>query len=173
MHKDNGIIHFIATGGTIDSYYDPVEATALPNEHSYIPKFVPMLQLYEKIQFTEAFMKDSRDITSKDRKKILKIVEESKASRIVITHGSYTVSDTAKYLEKNLKKRDKTIIFVCSLIPLMGFAPTDAGFNLGYAVAKSQDLGKGIYVCMNGRVFDAKEVVKILETGRFASIYTK
>ena len=59
------------------------------------------------------------------------------------------------------------------MIPINGFAPTDAGFNLGYAVAKSQDLKNGIYVCMNGKVFAPEEVVKILSEGRFGSIYKK
>ena len=56
---------------------------------------------------------------------------------------------------------------------LTGIFPTDAGFNLGYAIAKSQDLNVGIYICMNGRVFKPEEVVKILSAGRFGSLYTK
>ena len=172
MEKEN-TLHFIMTGGTIDSFYDPVKATAVPTEHSYIPTYVGFLQLHEEIEFTEVMMKDSRDITDNDRQKILEVVEASTSKRIIITHGSYTVATTAKYISKNLKRRDKVIIFVCSLIPIMGFAPTDAGFNLGYAVAKSQEMKQGIYVCMNGRVFTPEEVVKILETGRFTSAYTK
>lgn len=166
-------IHFIITGGTIDSYYDPVKETALPNEHSSIPNFIPILKLYETCLFTEVFMKDSRDIVPSDRRKILRAVKQSKLKRIIITHGSYTVAVTAKYIKKNLLKKDKVIIFVCAMIPLTGISPTDAGFNLGYAVAKSQDLPAGIYVCMNGRVFAAEEVIKILAQGRFGSIYTK
>lgn len=166
-------IHFIITGGTIDSYYDPIKATALPNTHSSLPNFIPLLKLYETSRFTEVLMKDSRDITSGDRKKILRAVAQSRSKRIIITHGSYTVATTAKYLKKNLGKNAKVIIFVCAMIPLSGISPTDAGFNLGYAVAKSQDLPAGVYVCMNGRVFAAEEVVKILSKGRFGSIYTK
>ncbi len=166
-------LHFIITGGTIDSYYDAIKETAVPSQDSYIPKFIPMLKLYEQCIFTELFMKDSRAITSTDRKKILKAVEQSKSKRIVITHGSYTVADTAKYLKKNFVNKNKTIIFVCSMIPLLGFAPSDAGFNLGYAIAKTQDLDAGIYVCMNGRAFDPEEVVKIVSEGKFGSIYTK
>lgn len=171
MKKDT--IHFILTGGTIDSYYDIVKETAITNDHSYIPKFIPMLKLYESTIFTEVCMKDSRDIKSADRKKILNAVKKSKSKRIIITHGSYTISDTARFLNKELKNNEKTIILVCSMVPLMGFSPTDAGFNLGYAVAKLQDLEAGIYVCMNGRVFAPEEVVKILSEGRFESIYTK
>lgn len=168
-----GKLHFVMTGGTIDSYYDPVKGTAIPTEHSYIPTFVRLLQLYEDSEFSEVFMKDSRDITDEDRQKVLDAVENSSAERIIITHGSYTVVETARFIENNLRNKNKTIIFVCSLIPIMGFTPTDAGFNLGYAVAQSQELSQGVYVCMNGRVFNPEEVKKVLETGRFASEYTK
>ncbi len=168
-----GQIHFIITGGTIDSYYNPIQETTLPNDHSYIPKFVPYLKLYETCIFTEVFMKDSRKINDFDRKKILDTVVKSPSKRIIVTHGSYTVVETAKYLQKKIHRTGKVIIFVCSMIPLMGFSPSDAGFNLGYAVAKSQDLTNGIYVCMNGKVFAPEKVVKILSEGRFGSIYTK
>ena len=166
-------LHFIITGGTIDSYFDPITEKTFPCEHSYIPKFVDILKLYESITFSEIFMKDSRDINDKDRKKIFQEIEKSNSSRIIITHGSYTVAETARYINNKINNLYKVIIFVCSMIPINGFAPTDAGFNLGYAVAKSQDLKNGIYVCMNGKVFAPEEVVKILSEGRFGSIYTK
>jgi len=166
-------INFIITGGTIDSYYDPIKETAVPNLNSAIPNFIPLLKLYETCVFTTVFLKDSRNITDRDRKKILDAVKAAASRRIIITHGSYTVADTAKYLQKNFTKNNKVIIFVCSMVPLNGISPTDAGFNLGYAIAKSQDLKNGIYVCMNGRVFAPGEVVKILSEGRFGSIYTK
>ncbi len=100
-------------------------------------------------------------------------MRRSKSKRIIITHGTYTLPDTARYLKANLKSSSKIIIFVCSMIPLVGFTPTDAGFNIGYAMAKTQDLSEGIYVCMNGRIFAPEEVVKILSEGRFGSIFTK
>ncbi len=169
----NDKLHFIMTGGTIDSYYDGTKDTAVPNEHSVVPKFIKTLKLYETCEFTEVCMKDSRGLNDSDRKKILKTVEKSKPKRTIITHGTYTLSDTARYLEAHLKNKDKTIIFVCSMIPLEGFIPTDAGFNIGYAVAKSQELSAGIYVCMNGRIFAPDEILKKLSEGRFGSIYTK
>lgn len=166
-------LHFIMTGGTIDSYYDGTQDTAVPSEHSYIPKFIKILKLYEECEFTEVCMKDSRSITELDRKNIFDAVANSRSKRIIITHGTYTLPDTARYLSANLKDHHKVIIFVCSMIPLDGFIPTDAGFNLGFAVAKSQDLSEGIYVCMNGRIFIPEEIVKLLSEGRFGSIYTK
>ena len=172
MSKNNKL-HFILTGGTIDSYFDGTKDTAVPNEHSIVPKFVSILKLYEECEFTEVCMKDSRELNETDRKNILDAVASSEAERIIITHGTYTLPDTARYLQANLKDHGKVIIFVCSMIPLEGFTPTDAGFNIGYAVAKSQELAEGIYVCMNGRIFTPDEVVKILSEGRFGSIYTK
>ena len=172
MTKNNKL-HFIITGGTIDSYYDGTKDTAVSNEYSIVPKFVKILRLYEECEFTEVCMKDSRDLNETDRKDILEAVIKSKSKRIIITHGTYTLPDTARYVEANLKDHGKVVIFVCSMIPLEGFTPTDAGFNIGYAVAKSQELPKGIYVCMNGRLFAPDEVVKILSEGRFGSIYIK
>ena len=170
---ENNKLHFILTGGTIDSYYDGTKDTAITNEHSVVPKFIKVLKLYEECEFTEVCMKDSRELNETDRKNILEAVINSKSQRIIITHGTYTLPDTARYLQAKLKDHGKIIIFVCSMIPLEGFTPTDAGFNIGYAVAKSQELSEGIYVCMNGKIFIPDEVVKILSEGRFGSIYTK
>lgn len=172
MTKNNKL-HFIITGGTIDSYYDGTKDTAVTNEHSIVPKFVKILRLYEECEFTEVCMKDSRDLNETDREDILEAVIKSESQRIIITHGTYTLPDTARYVGANLKDHDKIVIFVCSMIPLEGFTPTDAGFNIGYAVAKSQELPKGIYVCMNGRLFTPDEVVKMLSEGRFGSIYAQ
>ena len=172
MTEDNKIL-FILTGGTIDSHYDGSKDTAVPNEHSVVPKYIQSLKLYEEVEFTEVCMKDSREINESKRKKIIDIISNSNNIRIIITHGTYTMPDTARYLSANLTDNNKVIIFVASMIPLAGFTETDAGFNLGYAIAKSQDLKEGIYVCMNGRIFDPEEVVKIISEGRFGSIYTK
>ncbi len=171
--SENNKLHFIMTGGTVDSYYDGTKDTVVTNEHSVVPKFIKILKLYEECEFTEVCMKDSRELIESDRKNILEAVTSSQAKRIIITHGTYTLPDTAKYLQANLKNHGQVIIFVCSMIPLEGFTPTDAGFNIGYAVAKSQELSEGIYVGMNGKIFVPGEVVKNLSEGRFGSIYTK
>ena len=69
-------IHFIITGGTIDSYYESTKDTAVPNEKSAIPRFVKNLKLYSPVEFTEICMKDSRDIVKADLKNILDAVEK-------------------------------------------------------------------------------------------------
>jgi L-asparaginase len=71
--------------------------------------------------------------------------------------------DTARYLEANLKNNKKTIILTGSMIPLVGFTPSDAPFNLGYSIAKIENLKKGIYVCMNGTIFKPSEVLKLIK----------
>jgi L-asparaginase len=79
--------------------------------------------------------------------------------------------DTARFLEANLKRRDQTILLTASAIPIVGFAPSDGPFNLGFAIAKVEDLPSGVYVAMNGRIFSPKEVMKVMSEARFASIF--
>lgn len=111
-------IHFIVTGGTIDSYYDAMQDTAIPRENSIIPKYLKYLKLDTRCVFTEICMKDSRTLDQKDRAKILKTVEKSKYEKVIITHGTYTLPDTARFLEHNLKRKDLTIILTGSMVPL-------------------------------------------------------
>ena len=165
------IIHFIITGGTIDSFYESTKDTVIPNEKSIIPRFVKSLKLYDPVEFTEVCMKDSRDIVEKDLKNILNVVEKSPHKKIIITHGTYTMPDTARFLKANLKRKDQTIIITGSMIPLLGFSPSDGPFSIGYSISKVQDLEPGIYVCMNGRVFSSEEVMKVNKEGRFSSVF--
>ncbi|MBU1032110.1 asparaginase [Patescibacteria group bacterium] len=168
-----GGVHFLITGGTIDSYYDGTKDTVVPNEHSVIPEFINSLRLYEKCSFTEICMKDSRAIDQNDRNKLLKIIEESPDQKIIITHGTYTMPDTARFLKANLKRNDQVIILTGSFIPIKGFSPSDGPFNLGYAVAQLDKLQPGIYVCMNGKTFNPEEVIKLMSEGTFTSIFNK
>ena len=164
-------IHFILTGGTIDSYYEATEDTALPLEQSCIPPFIKSLKLYEKTFFTEVCLKDSRKITEDDLKQMVEEIEMSPHKKIIITHGTYTMPDTARFLKAKLRRTDQTIVFTGSMVPLLGFTPSDAPFNLGYSIAKVQELPPGIYVCMNGKVFSPDEVSKLLYEGKFKSIF--
>lgn len=143
----------------------------MPSEHSAIPKFIKSLNLDRNFVFTEVCMKDSRGLTEADRKKILQSVEKSIAQKIVITHGTYTMPDTARYLQANLKRSDQIIILTGAMIPLIGFSPSDAPFSLGYALASLDSAKPGVYVAMNGHLFDADEVVKNIKEGKFISIF--
>lgn len=164
-------VHFILTGGTIDSHYDGSKDTAVPNRTSAIPEYIKSLKLYDNVQFTEVCMKDSRDLTNVDLAKILHTVQRSKSDKIIILHGTYTMPDTARFLEARLKGNKKRIILTGAMIPLIGFSPSDSPFNLGYALAMVKTSAIGIYVAMNGRLFRPNEVVKVLRQGRFASVF--
>jgi len=102
MAKKKDVIHFILTGGTIDSYYDGAKDTVAVRERSVIPDYIKSLQLYEKPMFTQVCMKDSRALTEKDRAKMMQVIKDSSASKIIITHGTYTMPDTARYLKVHL-----------------------------------------------------------------------
>lgn len=164
-------IHFIITGGTIDSYYEGTRDTVVPSAHSIIPSFIHSLKLYTPSIFTELCMKDSRELTTEDLGRIVEAVEQSSCTRIIITHGTYTMPDTARYVKANLHRKDQTIVLTGSMIPIVGFAPSDGPFHLGYAVAQVQLLEPGVYLCMNGKTFSPEEVMKVGVEGKFRSIF--
>ncbi len=116
-------------------------------------------------------MKDSRSLTKQDLKKICSAIQKSPLERIIITHGTYTMPDTARYLKANLKRKDQKVILTGSMLPLKGFDFTDAPFNLGFAMGNIQNIDNGIYLCMNGHIFTPEEVAKNLSLGRFYSIF--
>ena len=171
MEKET--IHFVITGGTIDSFYNGAKDSVEPMKNSAIPEFIESLKLHEKTIFSQVCMKDSRALTKKDISKITDVIEKSISKKIIITHGTYSMPDTAKFIKTNLKRKDQTIILTGSMIPLLGFAPSDAPFNLGYSLAEVQKLPAGIYVAMNGRVFQPEEVIKLLYEGKFISVFNK
>ncbi len=171
MTEKNYPIHFIMTGGTIDSYYDGKKDTVVPNEKSIIPQYINSLKLYNEVKFSQICMKDSRDINQADLKKALTRIENSHCKHVIITYGTYTVPDAARFIEANLKRKDQVIILTASMTPMSGFAMSDGPFNLGYALAKVQDLEPGIYICINGKVFSSNEVMKVMSQGMFASIF--
>lgn len=171
--EKNKKIHILMTGGTIDSYYNGIKDTSEPLQHSAIPNYINSLKLDEEVIFTEICMKDSRSITQDDRLKLLNEIEKSEETNILISHGTYTMPDTARYLEGNLQRKDQKIILTGSMIPLTGFSPSDGGFNLGFSIASFRNCEPGVYVCMNGILLNASEVVKLLNEGRFTSVFNK
>ena len=79
--------------------------------------------------------------------------------------------DTARYLEANLTRHDQIIVLTGSMIPLHGVVPSDAAFNLGFSFAKVLDLKPGVYISMQGKIYEAREVAKDMHRGRFYSIF--
>jgi L-asparaginase len=93
--------------------------------------------------------------------------EQCDENKIVITHGTDTMSDTAQYLAQ--KVTSKTIVLTGAMIPIK-FGSSDGLFNLGSALAFAQTLPPGVYVAMNGRYFTADNVRKNKQTGVFEEV---
>jgi len=142
-------IKFLTTGGTIDKVYFDAKS-----EYEVGPPQVADL-LHEanvtfEFEIESVLRKDSLDLTEADRALIRERVAQDAASRIVVTHGTDTMIQTARVLEGI---PGKTIILTGSMQPAR-FRVTDAEFNLGVAVAAAQLLPPGVYLAMNGRIFD-------------------
>lgn len=167
----NKAVHLIITGGTIDATWDGRQDTAVVAEHSIIPDYIGKLSLYAQVKFTEVCMKDSRALTPEDVKKVLDTIENCEEEKIIITHGTYTMPDTARYIKANLKRKGVTVVLTGAMTPLKGFDMSDASFNLGYAFSQVQNLEPEVYLCMNGRTFSSEEVAKSMSEGKFYSVF--
>lgn len=161
-------IHFILTGGTIEKSYDPQTEKPEFRTGSIIPEYLQnIVKAYPQITIETVCQIDSLQMTDDIREKIYRSICNATSDRIIIIHGTSTMQDTAHYLDKNLCNNFKKIILTGAMIPMKEFAMSDGGFNLGYAMAKIDDVASGVYVCMNARCFRAGHVVKNLEIGRF------
>ena len=107
--------------------------------------------------------KDSLEISAEDRQQIVKHVQAEDCARILITHGTDTMVDTACCL---MEVPDKTIVLTGAMQPAR-FRNTDAVFNIGYAIAAAQHLPYGVYLAMNGQLFSPQSVQKNREAGQF------
>ncbi|MEW6748175.1 MAG: asparaginase domain-containing protein [Candidatus Micrarchaeota archaeon] len=157
-------IKVLVTGGTIDGIeYESIEDAPKSHE-SLIPGLLREARVSTDYSVEILMSKDSRFVTDDDRKIILERCKECEEGRIIITHGTFTMPDTAKYLGK--QDIGKTIVLFGSAVPA-NKEGSDALFNLGAALMAVQLLPAGVYVIMNGRVFSWDNVKKNLETGYF------
>ena len=155
-------IKIYTTGGTIDKvYFDQKSDYQVgdPQANGVLERANVVLD-YE---VESIIRKDSLDFTEEDRELIRKKVASTPLERVVITHGTDTMIDTAKVL-KNIS--GKTIVMTGSMYPAQ-FRDSDAVFNIGGAVTAAQILGPGVYIVMNGRVFKPNQVRKNAELNRF------
>lgn len=159
-------IKIITTGGTIDGldYDNELEKPNTTGNH--ILRFLRNANVQFDYALEQAFSKDSRFITVEDRELLERTITSCSEEKILITHGTFTMAQTAEFLGK--RKIAKTIVLVGSFI--LGDDPeTDAPFNLGYAISALQNLENGVYVAMNGTVFSWNNVVKNDSENRFQS----
>lgn len=159
-------IRILITGGTIDClYYDPDE-DEWDYDGTFIPEMLRQSQVSEPVEVEKLMLKDSREITNEDRELILERCKNCEEDNIIITHGTFTMPDTAGYLGGKI---DKTIVLTGSFIPY-NEDNSDALFNLGCAFGAVQSLVEGVYLTMNGKVFPYDNVKKNLDTGKFEEL---
>ena len=157
-------VKIYTTGGTIDKTYFDAKSEYEVGD----PQIVDILRFANVgIDYVveTVLRKDSLDMTDEDRELLVRRVREEPCDRILITHGTDTMVDTARELEHI---DGKTIVLVGSLSPAQ-FKNSDAEFNIGFALAAVQVLPAGVYIAMNGSVFEPAKVRKNRERNRFES----
>lgn len=162
MHQTEKF-HLLTTGGTIDSYYDPDNCTAVCHTQSVLPEFLRQhCQVKpEDYLFTPLCSKDSRDIGETERLDLLQAVINSPLQAIVITHGSFTAFETGRFLNNRAELfAGKTVIITGALRPIDGFTYSDGLFNLGASALAAQYAPAGVYICIDGSLHtpDSREV---------------
>ena len=155
-------IHVLTTGGTIDKVYFDAKS-----EFEVGPPMIAELlkeaHVTAEVTIEPVLAKDSLELSDADRQLIRERVVACEADRILITHGTDTMTETAKTLAD---VAGKTIVLTGSMQPAR-FRNTDAVFNVGFALGVVQVLPPGVYLAINGRVFDAAHVRKNRERQRF------
>ena len=159
-------IRFYVTGGTFDKEYNDITGELFFRD-THVRDMLKMGRCNLDLEIRTLMMIDSNEMTDVDREMIRKSCEESSRERIVITHGTDTIAETARYLGEAVK--DKTIVLVGAMIPFT-FGSSDGLFNLGAALAFAQTLPHGVYVAMNGRLFRGDNVRKNRSTGLFEEV---
>lgn len=145
----------LTTGGTIDKLYFDALSTYQIGE-SVVDRMFKTARVTLPYRIVEVMRKDSLEMTDDDRALIARQVGEVAETRIVITHGTDTMTQTAQALAGI---PGKTIVLVGALSPAR-FAESDASFNLGMAIATAQAAPAGVWIVMNGTVFDGLRVRK-------------
>ncbi|MCK4903284.1 MAG: asparaginase [Candidatus Marinimicrobia bacterium] len=160
------IIRIIVTGGTFDKEYNEIIGK-LYFKNSHVQNMLELGKSRLDLNIRTLMMIDSCNMTEEDRYIIAKNCEKADEKKIIITHGTDTMVETARVLAESVK--DKTIILTGAMIPYT-FGSSDGLFNLGSAIAFVQTLPVGIYIAMNGRYFKWDNVCKNKKIGEFEEI---
>jgi L-asparaginase len=162
-------IRIFITGGTFDKEYNEITGQLYFND-THMHDLLEMGRSKAKTEILTLMMVDSLEMTDDDRNLIAYHCNQCEENMIVITHGTDTMSDTARLLAKEVK--NKTVILTGAMIPIK-FGSSDGLFNLGSALAFAQTLPPGTYVAMNGRYFHADNVRKNKESGMFEELSSR
>lgn len=156
----------LTTGGTIDKVYFDALSSYQVGE-TQLGKVLEIARVAVPFEIRELLRKDSLELDDADRDAIAAAVADARTARIVITHGTDTMTETAKVLAAAVP--GKTIVLTGALSPAR-FAETDANFNLGMAFATAQVAPAGVWIAMSGQVFDGLKVRKDRDAGKFVAL---
>ena len=159
-------IKILVTGGTIDKVYNELTGE-LTFGTSNLDEMLECSRSTVGINTEVLFLKDSLDMNDEDRSLILSKCLECSEDKVMVTHGTDTMVETAQLLGNKIK--DKTIVLFGSMIPY-SINNSDALFNLGAALSAVQNKTNGVYIAMNGQVFDFDKVEKNKALGIFENI---
>lgn len=159
-------IRIFITGGTFDKEYNELNGQLFFKD-THMADLLKMGRCRIDVSIQKLMLIDSLDMTTADRDHILQQCKHCREDRIVITHGTDTMTETALQLAESIS--NKTIVLTGAMIPI-AFGSSDGLFNLGSALAYAQALPAGVYVAMNGRYFNHNNVRKNKETGVFEEI---
>ena len=158
------MIQILITGGTFDKSYNHISGD-LFFEKTHIPEMLERSKCRLNVDVKTLMMIDSLEMTKKDIEKIIDQCKKTKSSRIVITHGTDTMVNTAEKIAEKIK--NKTIVLTGAMIPYAFGSSSDGFFNLGSALSFVQTLKNGIYISINGQYFDYDKVEKNKLKGYF------
>ena len=159
-------IRIFVTGGTFDKEYDEITGRLFFKE-THVPEMLRLGRSRVDVTLTTLMMIDSLDMTDADRGLIVENCGACAEERIVITHGTDTMVETARALAASV--RNKAIVLTGAMVPY-AFGSSDGLFNLGSALSFAQVLSHGIYLAMNGTAFPWDRVRKNRQTGVFETI---
>ena len=160
------MIRIFVTGGTFDKEYNELAGT-LDFKTTHLPEMLRLGRSRVDVSVATLMMVDSLDMTDADRASIVERCRLAGESRILITHGTDTMVETARALAAAFPAGGtKTIVLTGAMVPY-AFGSSDGLFNLGSALSFVQVLPAGVFVAMNGRCFAAGSVRKNRETGVF------
>jgi len=162
------VIRILVTGGTFDKQYDELRGV-LSFKATHVGEMLRLGRSRVDVSVETLMMIDSLDMTAADRARIVERCAGAPEPRVVITHGTDTMVDTAHALAAAATLGGKTIVLTGAMVPY-AFGSSDGLFNLGSALSFVQVLEPGVYVAMNGRCFHANAVRKNKETGVFEAI---
>jgi L-asparaginase len=159
-------IRIFVTGGTFDKEYNELTGDLFFKD-THVQEMLRLGRCKLDLSISTLMMIDSLDMTDVLRSQISEACNSSEEDKILITHGTDTMAFTASVLADRVK--GKTIVLTGAMVPYK-FGSSDGLFNLGSALAYVQSLPHGVYVAMNGKIFDGKNVKKNKETGEFEEI---